>query len=121
MTFPALRSARSGILKAGLPPNQEPELHGPKFKRGQKEQYVYWYTWSAVAGHPTAKDPSTLSREGFRSAVCAAREGENITLDEVKVFYEPRGSGKMHHNALVRCGTQFRWRRPVERRSQIWT
>jgi len=67
-----------------------------------------------VAEHPTAKDPTELSKDEFRRELLAAHDAKGVCIEETVMYYELHGSGKPHQNCLVRSKRQFRWFGPIE-------
>ena len=105
--------ARAAEVQPPGPGEAEPS--GPQQGRGRPGQYVYWITMAhpsqATIARLGIKAPSDLTRDSFRSLVVARHTACGVHLVETVCFLEPHANGLPHLNLLVRCLTQYRWKR----------
>ena len=82
--------------------------------RGARGQYVYWITTShptdEVVNHLGVQLPGAFAREAFGTLMVQAHAECGASAVETACFLEPHASGKLHHNCLIRCSKQYRWK-----------
>ena len=60
------------------------------------------------------KRPEDFTRETFRKLIVKAHKENGVTIAETVCFLEPHANGLLHHNALVRAESQYRWKETAQ-------